>query len=588
MPLVINTNVSSLNAQRQLVKSGQDLDQATERLSSGKRINTAADDAAGLAISNRQTSAILGLNRAMSNASDGISLIQTAEGALEETTNILQRIRELSIQSANGIYSDTDRATLDAEAQQLVSELDRIAETTSFNGQKILDGSLGDIALQVGSNANETIDISIKGFGSGSLGSGVGGDIVTTALDFGDLDGLNGGTTGDIKINTVSLGSFTAFAGAIVDGNQSTGGLGDVLAQINSKLGTVEATAFVEVTATAQGTGILQGGNKLVLTAVNQDGLQQTYNISGTSSLEELASAIGEVTGGVISAKVNADGLLEMTSDTMAQIATSGTGASTAIGKTDATVTAKMVLTSTDGAEIKVDIVASTAALAANVADAFGINERTAAGDIKQTDSAATFGTQLNAGDIVINGVEISAWTAASLTAAIAAVNRASDETGVIAFVSTTTGFSDGARGIVLNSVGGQEISIDYQNGRTEANFGGIYETNNSGAAGKTISNIDISTAAGAQSAIDVVDGALEAINSTRADLGAINNRLDFTVSNLMNVSENTAAARSRIVDADFAAETAELSRAQVLQQASSAMLAQANARPQQVLSLLQ
>lgn len=585
MPLVINTNVSSLNAQRQLVKSGQDLDQATERLSSGKRINTAADDAAGLAISNRQTSTILGLNRAVSNAGDGISLIQTAEGALEETTNILQRIRELSIQSANGIYSDSDRATLDAEAQQLISELDRIAETTSFNGQKILDGSLGDIALQVGANANETIAVSIKGFGSSSLGSGVGGDIVTTALDFGDLDGLNGATTGALKINTVNLGSFTAFSGTIVDGNLSTGGLADVLAQINSKVGSVEASAFVEITATADGTGVLQGGNKLTLTTVDQDGLAQTYNISDTSSLEELAAKITETTGGNIIGTINDEGRLVISSDTSAQIITSGAGAATATGKANVTETAKLVLASTDGSEITVDIVASTSALAANVADAFGINERTAAGDIVQTDSAATFAVQFNAGDLVINDVEISAFTAASLTAAIAAVNRASDETGVVAYVVTTGGF---ANGLKLESVGGQEISIDYQNGRTEANFGGIYETNNSGSAGKTVSNIDISTAAGAQSAIDVIDGALETINSTRADLGAINNRLDFTVSNLMNVSENTAAARSRIVDADFAAETAELSRAQVLQQASSAMLAQANARPQQVLSLLQ
>ena len=162
MSLYVNTNVSALNAQRQLINSGKSLDTSFQRLSSGFRINSAADDAAGLQISNRLTSQIQGLDQAIRNASDGVSLIQTAEGALDESTNILQRMRELSIQAANGIYSDTDRAALDAEFQQLLDELDRIAETTSFNGQKLLDGSLGDVALHVGAEAGQIIDFSIQ------------------------------------------------------------------------------------------------------------------------------------------------------------------------------------------------------------------------------------------------------------------------------------------------------------------------------------------------------------------------------------------------------------------------------------------
>ena len=172
MPLMINSNIASLNAQRQLTSAGAELDQASERLSSGKRINSAGDDAAGLSIANRFTSQIRGLDQAVRNANDGISLIQTAEGALDESTNILQRMRELSVQSSNGIYSDSDRATLDAEVQQLVAELDRISETTSFNGQKILDGSQGSIELQVGSEANETISFEIAAVNSSSLGLG--------------------------------------------------------------------------------------------------------------------------------------------------------------------------------------------------------------------------------------------------------------------------------------------------------------------------------------------------------------------------------------------------------------------------------
>jgi len=210
MPLVVNSNISSLNAQRQLLQSGAELDKASERLASGKRINSAADDAVGLAISNRQTSQIRGLDQAVRNANDGISLIQTAEGALEETTNILQRMRELSIQSANGIYSDTDRATLNAEVQQLKEEIDRISETTSFNGQNILDGSLGEVALQVGSEANQTIGVDIQGFSTTSLG-GSGGDIigsaVGTAAGVTELSDLAGGD--ELVINDVAISSLS-------------------------------------------------------------------------------------------------------------------------------------------------------------------------------------------------------------------------------------------------------------------------------------------------------------------------------------------------------------------------------------------
>ena len=164
MALVINSNIASINAQRQLMNSGNALDRATERLSSGNRINSAKDDAAGLAIGNRMTSQVRGLDQAVRNANDGVSMIQTAEGALQESTNILQRMRELAVQSANGIYNDADRRTLNAEVQQLKSELDRISETTSFNGRSLLDGSLGTTALQVGSQANQTLDVSIGSF----------------------------------------------------------------------------------------------------------------------------------------------------------------------------------------------------------------------------------------------------------------------------------------------------------------------------------------------------------------------------------------------------------------------------------------
>src|SRR5690625_45454 len=186
MSLIINTNVASLNSQRQLMQSGSVLDQATERLSSGNRINSAKDDAAGLAIANRMTSQIRGLDQAIRNANDGVSLIQTAEGALEEVTNILQRIGELAVQSANEIYNDGDREFLQSEVAQLIEELDRISSSTSFNGQKLLDGTLGKVNLQVGSEANQTMTVEVGAMNAKTLGGDALGDIVGSAMTFQD------------------------------------------------------------------------------------------------------------------------------------------------------------------------------------------------------------------------------------------------------------------------------------------------------------------------------------------------------------------------------------------------------------------
>lgn len=585
MPLVINSNISSLNSQRQLVKSGMEMDQAMERLASGRKINTAADDAAGLAISNRQTSQIQGLDRAIANANDGISLIQTAEGALSETTNILQRMRELSIQSANGIYSNDDRTTLDAEVQQLKSELDRIAETTSFNGQNILDGSLGNVALQVGANANQTIDVDIAAFDTASLGSGTGGDIVGTNVNLGNFSLI---TAGSIEVNGQDIGGFST--NVLDDTNLSTGTLGSVLEDINANVSGVTVDAFVEFSASNSGTGILRGTDTLTLEVTLQDGTLQTYNITDTGSVQELADAITSTSGGVVQGSVDSDGRLQITSDVAAQIdansTTSAVKTATGLGTTGAlsTKTAQLSFTSDDGGAITIEHVGATSAGSVTDMATIGLDERKTGGDIIGAAEATTT-VALAEGDVLINGISIGAGSDLGTAAKVAAINAVSDQTGVVA--SLTTGVSGAATdNIKLDSVSGQEISIDYQNGKSSTLLG-IQETNNAASSGQTVSNIDITTAAGAQSAIDVIDGALETINSTRADLGAVNNRLDFTTANLANISENTSAARSRIVDADFAAETANLSRAQVLQQAASAMLAQANAQPQQVLSLL-
>jgi flagellin len=276
MPLIINTNVSSLNAQRQLVNSGNELSTAMERLSSGKRINTAADDAAGLAISNRMTSQIRGLNQAVRNANDGISLIQTAEGALDESTNILQRMRELAIQSANGIYDDDNRATLDAEVQQLIQELDRIAKTTTFNGQPLLDGSMGDVDLQVGAQANQTIRLNIQAMDSKTLGMGsVSVDMLGASVTD-DLANLVLNDT-DVLINGQSIGRFD---GTKDDTFQT------LIDNINKNVRGVEASGYTALQSTSVGDGVLENGNKLEITLESADGSGVTvFNITDTKSM---------------------------------------------------------------------------------------------------------------------------------------------------------------------------------------------------------------------------------------------------------------------------------------------------------------
>lgn len=682
MPLYINTNVSSLNAQRQLNKAGMGLDQAMERLSSGSRINSAADDAAGLAISNRQTSQIRGLDQAVRNANDGISLIQTAEGALAESTNILQRMRELSIQSANGIYSDTDRATLDAEVSQLVSELDRIAKTTSFNGQNILDGSLGDIDLQVGAQSNQTIGFSIGAVDADTLGMGsLSADVVSDeiAASFSTLSF----SEQDVLINGQAIGAISA--GSSVE---------DLVDSINDNVNGVTASTAVELTASSVGTGVV-GTTASVVTLTNNDGTTQSIQITNTDSLEEYADAVNAGFGGRVSATIGDDGKLSMSAEDARAIDITGTDTT----GTDGSARAKIILTSDSGDDITIER-GSTGTM--TDLNNLGFRETDSGGVIEGVGLVANSNganESLTAGELTINGVVIDHDDSNSLAKKVANINDVSDQTGVTAvayatmtidmtsfvatgasgtdnleingvavdlnltngastedvvtafnsftdqtgvsarllgtnivlesdqgainisnatantffgstsgvetvtkaFISSAGTFTEGSAtmttataftaeaGLKLTSENGNPISVELKDGSDPARLG-LRESNSlgEGSFGTALSSISIDTAANAQKAISVIDNALETVNDIRSDLGAVSNRLDFTISNLSNVSENTSAARSRIMDADFAAETAALSRSQVLQQASQAMLAQANSRPQQVLSLLQ
>ncbi|OZY85060.1 flagellar biosynthesis protein FliC [Cellvibrio mixtus] len=596
MALVINTNVASLNTQRQLMSSGNSLDKATERLSSGNRINSAKDDAAGLAISNRMTSQVRGLDQAIRNANDGISLIQTAEGALQESTNILQRMRELSVQSANGIYGETDRKTLQAEVKQLQSELTRISETTTFNGQNLLDGSLGTKQLQVGSQQNQTISVSIGSFNANSLGGST-GDLVGTSTTLTEMYAATDAAI-EFKVNDKLATALDA---------TNAGTVNKMLEVMNADFNTVGVSVKTvsEFTSANIGSGVLVAGtDALQIAVVDGDGRTQTLQITGTNSMKDVVNKINESAGGVVQASLNDSGKLVLTAQNSQSITLTnaqGTAALTAVGAGTGATSAdfSLVLNKQPGFQGDIKVTSDTAAASVTALTGAGLNGHQADGSIQ---GATVASGALNKGDLIINGVEIGSVAAgvagASVTGStvqyeqaknvIDAINAKSAETGVVAYADSSDSTS-ATTAIKLKSVNGGEVSVKYGDNITDANAlarTGLLERNATEGAG-SVASIDISTEAGAQKAIGIIDKALEQVNSTRADLGAINNRLDFTVSNLSNISEKTSSSRSRIMDADFAAETASLSRSQVLQQAASAMLAQSNARPQQVLSLL-
>ncbi|KXS52739.1 MAG: flagellin [Marinobacter sp. T13-3] len=401
MPQIINTNIASLNAQRNLNASQSDANTALQRLSSGLRINSAKDDAAGLAISERFESQITGLNMAQRNANDGISLAQTTEGALDEITANLQRIRELSVQSANATNSLSDREALNAEVQQRIAEVNRIAAQTSFNGLRVLDGSLPTQTFQVGANAGESISVDGLDARATELGS-----LIARAPDFANASGT------DYSLNELF----------------KEGG-----------------TADFEIT----------------LPTLN--GATKTIPVTGVSTLE-----------GVLG-KINAS--------------------------------------------------SSETGITAN---------------LDRTNNGFIFSTEIDG--------EID-----------------STEMGAISINVTN------------NDLNGASVTLN-----------GTFPVTPASVEESTVNSIDISTQDGADEAMVSMDFAINQINSLRADLGAVQNRFESTIANLATTTENLQASNSRIRDADFAKESAELARTQVLQQAGLSVLAQANGRPQQVLQLLQ
>ena len=500
MPQVINTNVASLTSQRALNSSQSALQTSLQRLSTGLRINSAKDDAAGLAISERMTSQIRGLNQASRNANDGISLAQTAEGGLSTMGDLLQRMRELAVQAANGTNSTDDRATLQAEVLQLTQEVNRVATTTQFNGQNVIDGTLTGSQFQVGANANQTISVSIASSKSTDIGNytvtsqtGTGlatATAATTTLDF-TATSPNGFAAQQLTISgkgaTAVIPNTTLVAGSSAK---------SIAAAVNGFTSTTGVTA--RATSTATISGVTAGAVSFKL--VGQNAATAPVTISATVSSASDLSAIAQA--------VNAQS-----------------------GTTNITATSdkagNLVLTDNTGNDIKVGNLSGTGA---------GLTGATIKGG--DTATAVTFVATATNGDTVIVGGKVDFDSANGFT------------------VATDTGTT-----FLTGPSVGSNLS--------------------------PISALDISTTNGANNALATVDAALTQINNSRASLGAVQNRFSSTITNLQSTSENLSAARSRIQDADFAAETANLTRNQILQQAGTAMLSQANQLPQNVLSLL-
>lgn len=711
MSLSINTNIAAINAQRNLEKTSAMLNTSLQRLSSGLRINSAKDDAAGLAISSRMTSQIRGLNQAVRNANDGISLAQTAEGALSESGNIMQRIRELAVQSANSTNSAADREALNAEAGQLLAEMQRISETTQFNGRTLLNGTFSGAQFQVGANANQTINCNISSAQTSTLGSYqangavavsstalVGGDFLINGTDVGastdgsaeakavavnavsSTTGVTASATttvssgqallrnqsllaGDLTINGVNVGAVSGSysiatqgsnlataingvsnqTGVIATSDLSTGaltltsstgkdivvgsnngnagfnrlenatGMSGLSASTGASINTMTfvsgaaGVATIDVTTSIDEGDTLQVGDVTFTmttdassaTTIKSDGADVNADIDNIKAALDAAVAAGTLTNVTIAQGGGAGTAVTITSDVFtnsvdhvaATYTASDDGVMTGAGGTGDVASEGGIAvgnTVTVGGVTYEFVLPGGTATGTNIAVSLGgsdnANETNLSGAINNQYSLGNTNVQasVGSGNLVVTADLLG--TAGNATTTPTLVTTGATSADVFGAVATAA--TDGA-GTAVTNTGILELNSPVQytlTGNALAKVGLQSVTPSLSA----LSAVDISTAAGSNDAIAVIDGALSQISSLRGDLGALQNRFESTIANLQSVSENIAAARSRVLDADFAAETAGLTKAQILQQAGIAMMAQANMLPQVVLSLFQ
>ena len=509
---VINTNVSSLKSQNSLQLNESKLNKAMERLSTGVRINSAKDDAAGLAITTRMTSEIRGLTQAVRNANDGISVAQTAEGALGEITNILQRLRELSVQSANSTNTAVDRSFLNTEAQQLIDETQRIGAQTGFNGIRLLDGTFTAKDFQVGAGKGETIVFNSI---ADSKASALGSNILTmnstdTTVGTGSLTvGTSSNTIPSNGVTSSTTMTLSTASGGIT--SAITTDVGSSAKAIADKINAASASIGVSAVAT----------NSATLKDLNTAGTV-TFNLKGTNS-----------TASAISAVVNS------TSD-LTSLAAAINGVSTSTGITatfaDQTLKSSIQLTSKDGSSIGIQSFIVTVGGAASTSATIKMGEGP---------------TELGGG----GGADLT------LTSGPAVATNSAQKTGIVTLTSSKGAIT------MANTVSTQSAA--------------------SASTFNSVLSVDLSTQSGSQNSLTVIDNALTQVNNTRANLGGLMNRFEAAISNQSTSIANLSASRSRILDTDYAVETTNLAKAQIIQQAATAMLAQANQSSQSVLALL-
>ena len=722
MSLVVNTNVSSLTAQRALAFADSLQSEAMTRLSTGSKINSASDDAAGLAIASRMTAQVNGLNMAVKNANDGIALTQSIEGALVEVSDMLQRLRELAVQSSNDTNTDTDRAFIQEEVNLLIAEISRVSSNTRFNGQLVLDGTFTSRQMQVGTEGGETIAVSIDSVSANQLGAyqivgerveaqlGTGGGAYDNITDAGDDLIINGNSLSK-TIDVAAKDSAKAVAAKVnaVSGETGVSAEAKTYALLSSEYAT-DQTYSVRINNKTTGSFVISNSNVLdavdkinaisgstgVTAGATTDNKVRLYSADGSDILVE-----NESTGTALKVQtVGHDGESVQPSKywhhALAADATNNKG----LGVANGTYTLKQLST---GQEYAFTLAAATTQEATVAELESAINSGTGLSGFKVvdnpnqanassayvtasegfgafeiysgTDTSVAANKQTDAGYATVaqwdttnaaapahtggettnfilrnnsTGVDynfsvtVSGTNEATAAQVQTGLNAISELSGFVVNVTnaaTTTmdiwGPKDFGDFEILTAAGGAsgatyqagdlnafDVALAAASGNDSATVQGTIALNSSktfsvtqsdetsgvvtdpdvatgslvndnyfvtrSSALNTVSNIDFRTQSGASSSLSVLDGAIEKISSMRATLGAVENRLDHTVSNLMNISENTEAARSRIEDADFAAESAKLAKAQVLKQAGVGMLAQANAGAQLVLQLLQ
>ena len=528
MASVLNTNMPSINTQRKLSKAQSALDKSLERLSSGLRINTARDDAAGLAISERMTAQVRGLTVATRNANDGVSMAQTAEGALAEMGDILQRIRELAVQSANATNSAGDRKSLNDEVNQLVAELNRFANTTEFNGMKLLNGDDPVSAFHVGANSNQTIVATTTDFRTSKYGSYQIGNVTATAAgaDAGKDISISNAVAGTNAATNSSLqvtGAAVAADGAMtLNGPNASGSVAlttaDSAADIASKINNQDLTGIKATARTETMIGFTTGDYTIEISTTNA-----TSNSANTATATISFSVFGTPNIGS-----SAEALTDAVNAFNEQSSKTGITAKLNDAKTG------IILENDEGKNINITL--------------------------KNTANTIYMGNQ-----------------STGATAAISAKGTASG----ITFTAAGQVTLDSSRSYSVTTNDKLKVQYGVLSG------GALDVSKTYGATLQRVDSLDITTIKGANDAIHICDSAIDAVNAQRAKYGALQNRFEHTISNLQTSHENVSAARSRIQDADYAAETAALSRNQVLQQAATSMLTQANNLPQNILTLL-